>query len=127
MFSFSHLHLHLSSTTCFVFVVSRSESDVWVQGALLSLLRCAGSLDFRATKLPELLPYSPFHLRKFKDHPQRNQENTEQSEAPAQSVSPGGIDVGFVELERLVSHQRNDEGTLSGKKNNYYFHPVSVK
>lgn len=50
------------------------------------------------------LPYCPFHLRHFKDDPQWNQENTEQSKEPTQRVSPGWVDIGFVELERLVSH-----------------------
>lgn len=50
------------------------------------------------------LPYCPFHLCNFKDDPQRNQENTEQPKEPAQSVGPGWVDVGFVELERPVPH-----------------------
>lgn len=60
------------------------------------------------------LPYGPFHLNHLKNDPQRNDENTEKAEEPAQCIGPGRVDVGLIELERLVNRHRKDEGTLEG-------------
>lgn len=70
------------------------------------------------------LPYCPFHLNQLKNDPQRNHENTEKPEEPAQCVGPGRVDVGLVELERLVDRHRKDEGTLEGGGSTR-FHQIS--
>lgn len=116
MFSASHLHLHLRAAASLVFVGSGSKSVVWVQRALLRLVCWVVRLVFGTAKLPEALGYRSFHLSKFKDDPQRNQENTEKSKKPAQSVGPGWVDVGFVELQRLVLHHWKDEGTQTNSR-----------
>lgn len=73
------------------------------------------------------LPYRPFHLSDFKDDPQRNQENAEQPEGPAQSVGPGRVDVGFVEPEGSVPHHWKDEGTLKTQQHKWLiFHMVPM-
>ena len=60
----------------------------------------------------EQVSLHPGHLE---EHPQRHQEHTEESQAPAQRVGPGGIHVGLVELQRLVLQHGEDEGALGHK------------
>lgn len=62
------------------------------------------------------LEHCPFHLGDFIDDPQGNQENAEESQAPAQGVGPGWVDVGFVELERFVLHHIKNEGSLANER-----------
>lgn len=118
--SHSHLHLHLISVISLDlwFTDDRNRNAVWGQRALLRGWFGAAGADFRAAKLFEVLPYRPFHLRNFNNHPQRNQTHTEQSKEPAQSIGPGWVDVGFVELQRLVSHHWKDEGTHTNTRSN---------
>lgn len=68
------------------------------------------------------LSKGPVHLSQSVDHPQRHQQYTEEAEAPAQNIGPGRIHIGFIELQRLILHDGEEEGSLNKTKTMKYNH-----